>query len=349
MGPTHVPLNADYFRLCYLNRSRKQGLKTRPTDRCSRPGYRAHSCDRQARLGVLLAGGALEDVAAGAGAILTSIAAAVAEESARDRPAASAQLAPTPTRGKNRRKPSRRWRRHLADPRNRVAVLRAFPDVAVARCRDRGRMESEAYPVVFRERNEAPVPGSLALLEGGVLLSGGSRERSAELSIAFSEMRDLHIGHKPEERLNGSATLVIERDQQPPVLVAPIGVGLLHEIADLLGRLANRDSGSPDQLAIMVPLRPGCSERARDLLTLGPPLDPASLGLTGHRVYLEDDNAVFVFTGPGVRRRVQSAMRTPALWKAGIAWRNCIAGQPQVIDLRRQPITAEPLYTWKSD
>lgn len=210
-------------------------------------------------------------------------------------------------------------------------------------------MESERYPVIFREQHDAPVPGSLTLLQGGVLLSGGSRERSAELNIAFSDIRHVHVGRKPDERLNGSPTLVIERDQQPPVLVAPIGVGLLHEIADLLGRLADRDSGAPDQLAIMVPLRPGCSEHARTLLTLGPPLDPASLGLTGHRVYLQDDTAIFVFDGPGAGRRIQNAMRSPALWKAGIAWRNYIASQPQVVDLRRNPIKGEPLYTWKSD
>jgi hypothetical protein len=142
---------------------------------------------------------------------------------------------------------------------------------------------------------------------------------------------------------------VLERAHGPAVQVAPLETGLLRELAELLATVTGEQATTDEQLTVAVPLKAGCVGRARALLELGPPLDPAALGLTGHRVYLREDEVVFVFTGPGVRTRVGEAMRSPALWRAGLAWRNCIANQPRIVERNRlAPADTSPDYDWTS-
>jgi len=207
-------------------------------------------------------------------------------------------------------------------------------------------MENERYAVVFCERGGPSVAGALELQDGELVLSGGSGEERTDLEIALAEVVDVHVGRRPDERINGHATLVLARDHQLAVHIAPLGAGLLHEIADLLSALTHQRSRAADELAIIVPLRPGCLNRARELLHRGPPLDPASLGLTSHEVYLDHDKAIFVFRGPSVRARVEKAIRTPALWRAGLAWRSCIAGQPRIATKTPPHPASPPVYDW---
>jgi len=185
------------------------------------------------------------------------------------------------------------------------------------------------YAVVFREQGGISVPGSLELTPDRLLLSGSHAGQRIDMRISLADVIDVHVGHKPEERLNGHSTLAIERTHEPTLLIAPLGAGLLSEIADLLITLAGERAGI-DRLAVVVPLNAGCRPRAEELLAKGPPVDPASFGLTSHHVYLRDDAVVFVFAGPDVGYRVRRAMRGPALWTAGLAWRDCIAGPPRV-------------------
>jgi hypothetical protein len=142
-------------------------------------------------------------------------------------------------------------------------------------------------------------------------------------------------------------TLVLERGDGSEVQVAPLGAGLLGEIADLLTTLTSDRARLIDELVVVVPLKPGCRERAEELLGQGPPLDPAALGLTGHEVYLRDAEAVFVFRGPEVIARIGRAMRSPALWRAGIAWQGCIAGRPRVVE--DAELDGTPVYSWTPD
>lgn len=204
----------------------------------------------------------------------------------------------------------------------------------------------DRYAFVFRECEGGLVAGSLELDEDRVLLSGGSRERLRDVSIPFEEIADVHIGRQPAERINGYATLVLGRHNQPSLQLAPLGAGLLHEVADLLSSLTATSSARADHLVVVVPLRPGRLDQARTLLEHGPPLDPNTLGLTEHEVYLHEGEATFVFRGPRVRPRIQKAMRTPAIWRAGIAWRDVIACQPRIhIDPRAIP-AVQPAYRW---
>lgn len=207
----------------------------------------------------------------------------------------------------------------------------------------------ERYAVVFRESDGPAACGRLEVADDRLLLSGGKAGRHVDLSIPLADIGGVHIGRRQAERLNGFRTIVLERAAGPPVQLAPLGIGLLHEITDLLSALTATHEGG-DELAIVVPLKPGCIARARNLLALGPPLDPAELGLTAHQVYLREDAAVFVFAGPRVRERVREAMRSPALWRAGMAWQRCIAGRPEVSEVPEILATEFELhYSWTSD
>ena len=99
-------------------------------------------------------------------------------------------------------------------------------------------------------------------------------------------------------------------------------------------------------LAVWVPLKPGCLGRARKLLAKGPPLDPASLELSGHEVYLSESEAVFVFHGANVRAQVNRAIRHPAVWRAGVAWQRCFAAPPQIVEPAELSLDADPAYRW---
>lgn len=207
----------------------------------------------------------------------------------------------------------------------------------------------ERYAVAFRELDGPVVAGSLEFDEERLALRGRSPERKVELDLRLTEIVDVHIGRHASERLNGYPTLVLEREGMPPLQVAPLGAGFLHEIADLVITLTATAGERVDELAVTVPLKPGCREKARELLALGPPLDPASLGLTCHRVYLREDEAVFVFAGPDVRARVRRAARSPALWRAGVAWRDCIADQPRIEATVPSFLAGlAPAYSWEA-
>lgn len=205
----------------------------------------------------------------------------------------------------------------------------------------------KSYAVVFCERGGAPAAGALELHRGRLLLTGRAGQKRCALSLPLADVTAIRIGRVRVDRLNGYPTLVLERGPRPAVQVAPLGAGLLHEIADLLLAISAERRAGGEELAVVVPLKPNCLLRAAKLLEAGPPLDPAALGLTGHEVYLRDGEAVFVFRGPDVSARVGKAMRSPALWRAGLAWQDCIAGRPSIHRstemLARE---ATPAYTW---
>jgi hypothetical protein len=204
------------------------------------------------------------------------------------------------------------------------------------------------YAVVFCERGGEAAAGALELNQDRLLLTGRAAQKRCALSVPLADITAIRIGRLPADRLNGHTTLVLERGRRQAVQVAPVGAaGLLHEIADLVGALTAEQRAGSEELAVVVPLKPNCLLRAAKLLEAGPPVDPAALGLTSHQVYLREGEAVFVFRGPNVSARVGKAMRSPALWRAGLAWQDCFAGRPTIHGstevLARE---ATPAYSW---
>lgn len=209
------------------------------------------------------------------------------------------------------------------------------------------REDGGRYAVVFGERGGPSFAGSLELASRHVLLTGTREAQRQELDLALAEIVEIRIGRLPADRLNGYRTLVLERAHGPAVQVAPLETGLLRELADLLAALTGEQATNEEQLAVVVPLKASCLQQARALLELGPPLDPSVLGLDSHRVYLREDDVVFVFTGPDVRTHVAAAMCSPALWRAGLAWRDCIADRPRIVEHDYLPLAdASPDYVW---
>jgi hypothetical protein len=216
----------------------------------------------------------------------------------------------------------------------------------------RGRQSFARYAVVFREGTNAPTAGGLVVGADGLRLLGRGRDGRVEVSIPYAELREVRIGRSREESLNGHPALVLARRTASPVQVGPLGAGLLHELADLLAALTTEHADDEVQVVVIVPLKAGCADRARALLEQGPPFDPAALGLTRHEVFVGDREAVFVFGGPQVREKIAHATHDPTLWRAGMAWRACIAGRPRLLDSRELPaaaVDALPVYTWAAD
>jgi hypothetical protein len=202
---------------------------------------------------------------------------------------------------------------------------------------------NQRFAVVFRD-GPAEAAGALEIEDDRLLLRGRAASGDLTLEIPFSDLSEVRPGRRPGERLNGYPTIFLERVTMPPVQVAPLGVAMLTEISDLLVSLTQHVEG--DALAVSVPLKRGCLKRARALLGKGPPLDPASLGLSGHEVFLREEEAVFVFRGSNVRARVGKAIRHPAVWRAGLAWQRCFAGPPQIVEVSELSPEGDPTYRW---
>jgi hypothetical protein len=203
----------------------------------------------------------------------------------------------------------------------------------------------ERFAVVFRVGGNAAA-GVLEVDDDRLLLRGREGLDDVQLEIPFSELSEVRVARHRSERLNGYATLILERGDPPAAQVAPFEMAFLPEITDLLVSLTRRaESGV---LAVVVPLKPGCLRRARKLLAKGPPVDPASLGLTEHEVYLSEAEAVFVFRGSDLRARVGKAIRQPAVWRAGLAWQRCFAEPPRIADLAGLHLDSPPAYRWTS-
>jgi hypothetical protein len=180
-----------------------------------------------------------------------------------------------------------------------------------------------------------------------VLLTGRRCGRLVEFDLPFAELSEVRIGRGARERLNGFATVVLERPSEAPVLVAPLASVHLHEIADLLAALSAEPSDVTDEIDLVVPLRPGAQQRVRLLIAQGPPFDPATFKLRRHQVLLGPDEVIFAFEGPQIRQTLERTLTQPSLWKAGLAWRRCIAGPPRISPpADRSTSRRELVYSW---
>jgi hypothetical protein len=91
------------------------------------------------------------------------------------------------------------------------------------------------------------------------------------------------------------------------------------------------------RVAVVVPLKPGAIDTARDLIRRGPPFRLEETPLAEHCVFLTDYEAVFVFDGPQAREAVEDVVGEAQVWQAAREWRELLDGKPRV---------AETVFTW---
>jgi hypothetical protein len=190
------------------------------------------------------------------------------------------------------------------------------------------------YGVVWREGGSQLATGKLELLASGVRLEG--RESSRE--IPYGRVSGVHVGRRPEERIDGRPSIVLERFGKPPVTIATVAQpSLVREIAERLAAL-QLDAAAPRSIALVVPLKPGSDEAVRALLAQGPPFDPEQLPeLEHHQVFVSDEQVIFAFQSSGGVDAFASRLVDPDLLQAALAWREHVAGPPHI---------AEGVYSW---
>jgi hypothetical protein len=85
------------------------------------------------------------------------------------------------------------------------------------------------------------------------------------------------------------------------------------------------------RVAVIVPLRPGRLDAARDLLAKGPPFDPESIeGLDAPEVFLTVEEAVFVFESELGSDALAQLLARPGFWQGTGEWQQLIADPPQI-------------------
>jgi len=188
------------------------------------------------------------------------------------------------------------------------------------------------FPVVWREGEGGAAVGELVVEREVLRFEGARAGQEVVARLRFADVQGVRVARRAPERLNGRPTIVLDRGSAPAFFVEPVGANLLGEIAALLTMLREEGARRTEHVAVIVPLRQGKEGRVASLLESGPPFELAGTGIRNHEVFVGEREAVFVFGGLGVHEVLERAIHDPALWRAGLAWRNVMAGKPRLLD-----------------
>ena len=195
---------------------------------------------------------------------------------------------------------------------------------------------STTYAVVWREGDGPVGSGRLEVHARDVVLDGAVEGEAVVRRIPIAELKSIRVGRGGEDRLSGRPSLVLEPVEGPVIRVASVEQpGIVAELAKLLDGLR---AGAPRRALVVVPLEPGMRDRARELVSSGPPFDLEDVGLRRHSVHLIDDAVVFSFEAAD-GRSLDRLLEEPGLWQAADAWREIVSGPPQL---------AEDAFEWEA-
>jgi hypothetical protein len=190
----------------------------------------------------------------------------------------------------------------------------------------------ETYAVSWRHGTDEPCSGRLELTRDGLAFTNGSTMET----IAYGDLRSVHVGRSGADRISGRPTLVLERRTGEPIRIAGVGqAGIISELAEHLSSLLGEERVM-SRAVVVLPLREGTSERAAELLRGGPPFDPEEIGLERHHVFLTESEAVFLFEADS-RDTAEKLVGEGQFWSAASAWKDLVAGPPRL---------AEDAYSW---
>jgi hypothetical protein len=188
-----------------------------------------------------------------------------------------------------------------------------------------------SYPVLWSDSDHGPVTGTLTVDRDTVVLNGGRPGQIVQRSIAHRDLVGVRVGRGPGDLLAGRPAIVVERHRATALLVRPLGAGLLSELADLLARLCETTE-LVEQVAVVLPLRPGALGTARELVAEGPPFDLAEAEIERHAVFLTEREAIFVFSGADACDHVRRFMDDTDVWRAADRWAACLDGPPRLAE-----------------
>jgi hypothetical protein len=195
--------------------------------------------------------------------------------------------------------------------------------------------------VAWRGSDGALARGS-ARLEGSLLVLRGSDEAGSVVRrrVPLGDIAGVRIGRAASERVQGTRSVVLGLRGGGEIAVAPVGAGQVFELAELVAELSAAESTGSQRVAVVLPLRAGCAEKARELVSGGPPFDLAGAGLDAHHVFVTEREAVFVFEGPSARETLERLVRSPHVVREAGRWGECLAGRPRL---------ADETYAWRRD
>jgi hypothetical protein len=197
------------------------------------------------------------------------------------------------------------------------------------------RKHRQNYAVTWHSGDGPNSCGSLEVGDEDLVLHGPTD--AEEFRIPLDELSSIGIGRRADERINGDRSLVLERTSGERVLVGAIallgGAGLVEELNELLARLrAERTAGA--RIAVVLPIKRGMAEAARELVEQGPPFELEALGLERHHVFVSEREVVFFFEGEKAADTVDALLRSPDLLIAAVRWRRVLAGRPRLAEER---------------
>jgi hypothetical protein len=231
----------------------------------------------------------------------------------------------------------------IAVPGNRVKAERScgFPATGMwpprdATCGLRAdhKHVERSYGVVWKEGSRGPVTGKLELLPRELRLEGLDSTRT----VPYEDVASIRVGRSASDRINGGASVVVERRLGDPITIATVAQpSLVGEIAERLAAL-QLGARTSRRVVVIVPLKPGANASVSRLLKQGPPFDPRTIeGLDWHEVFLTSDEAVFVFESQLGAGALTALLGDPKLWEAAVAWGEHVAGPPRI---------AESVFSW---
>jgi hypothetical protein len=217
----------------------------------------------------------------------------------------------------------------------RLLAAALGPGVGAARRRDRALVHDDAvkvrYGVTWKEEAEAPLSGRLEIGPRSFLLHPFDDDALVEREFAFDQLTSVEI-RPPDER----PTLVLRAaDGRTIELESAVEKWILGDVlAHMFGH--SLGGGTATRVLVVLTLRPGAHERAREIIAGGPPFDPSSTELVTHDVFLLDDQVLFLFGLDAVAARAQLA--EPDFWRPLLAWSELVTGGARL---------AERIYSWQ--
>jgi hypothetical protein len=105
-----------------------------------------------------------------------------------------------------------------------------------------------SYAVKWREAAGQTFLGRLEFTADALVLEGRHGSENAVMrTVAFNELRGFHLADSAAERLDGQATLVVERREGDYLVTSSlVHAGVVQELVDRLSKLHRAGAASPD-------------------------------------------------------------------------------------------------------